>query len=52
MLKAREAMSSRGNNPMDGILRIDEFALGGREETKVGRNYNVKKKAVTPPSAY
>ncbi len=44
MLKAREAMSSRGNNPMDGVVRIDEFVLGGREETKVGRSYNVKKK--------
>ncbi len=44
MLKVREAMSSRGNNPMDGVVLVDEFVLGGREETKVGRSYNVKKK--------
>ncbi|ADV50960.1 hypothetical protein Celal_3705 [Cellulophaga algicola DSM 14237] len=48
MLKVREAMSSSGNNPMDGVVHVDEFVLGGREETKVGRSYNAKKKkAVT-----
>ena len=42
MLKVREAMSSSGNNPMD------EFVLGGREQTKVGRSYDAnKKKAIT-----
>ena len=42
-------MSSSGNNSMDGVVHVDEFVLGGREETKVGRSYNVKKKkAVTP----
>ena len=30
MLKVREAMSSRGNNPMDGVVHVDEFVLGGR----------------------
>ncbi len=44
MLKVREAMPSRGNNPMDGVVHVDEFVLGGREETKVGRSYDVKKK--------
>ncbi len=48
MLKVREAMSSSGNNPMDGNVHVDEFVLGGREETKTGRSYDVKKKkAVT-----
>ena len=44
MLKVREAMSSSGNNPIDGVVHVDEFVLGGREETKVGRSYNAKKK--------
>lgn len=48
MLKVREAMSSSGNHPMDGIVHVDEFVLGGREETKTGRSYDAKKKkAVT-----
>lgn len=34
MLKVREAMSSSGNNPMDGIVHVDEFVLGGKEEKK------------------
>lgn len=48
MLKVREAMSSSGNNPMDGNVHVDEFVLGGKEQGKVGRSYNSKKKkAVT-----
>ncbi len=48
MLKVREAMDSNGNNPMDRDLHIDEFVLGGREQEKTGRSYDVKKKkAVT-----
>ena len=48
MLKVREAMSSSGNNPMDGLVHVDEFVLGGRDLGKVGRSYNSKKKkAVT-----
>lgn len=48
MLKVRESMSSSGNNPMDGNVHVDEFVLGGREQGKVGRSYNSKKKkAVT-----
>ena len=38
MLKIREVMSSSGNNPMDGAVHVDEFVLGGREQTKVGRS--------------
>jgi hypothetical protein len=44
MLKIREAMESSGNNPMTGIVHVDEFVLGGREKDKVGRSYNAKKK--------
>lgn len=48
MLKVREAMSSSGNNPMDGEVHVDEFVLGGKDQGKVGRSYNSKKKkAVT-----
>lgn len=48
MHKVREAMQSSGNYPMDGIVHVDEFVLGGKEETKTGRSYDTKKKkAVT-----
>jgi transcription elongation factor Elf1 len=48
MLKVREAMSSSGTNPMDGNVHVDEFVLGGREQGKIGRSYNgKKKKAIT-----
>jgi len=48
MLKVREAMESSGNHPMDGIVHVDEFVLGGVEKGKIGRSYNAKKKkAVT-----
>lgn len=48
MLKVPEAMSSSGNNPMDGNVHVDEFVLGGKDQGKVGRSYNSKKKkAVT-----
>jgi hypothetical protein len=48
MMKIREAMSSSGNNPMDGIVHVDEFVVGGKEDGKTGRSYDTKKKkAVT-----
>ena len=48
MHKIREAMESSGNNPIDGIVHVDEFVLGGKEEKKIGRSYHTKKKkAVT-----
>src|SRR5660398_219502 len=46
MHKVREAMESSGNHPMDGIVHVDEFVVGGKEKGKVGRSYNVKKKKV------
>ena len=48
MHKVGTAMSSGGNNPMDGIVHVDEFVLGGYEQGKTGRSYDAKKKkAVT-----
>lgn len=44
MMKVREAMSSEGNNPMDGMVHVDEFVLGGKEQNMVGRSYDAKKK--------
>ncbi|MCF6348440.1 MAG: IS1595 family transposase [Flavobacteriaceae bacterium] len=48
MLKIREAMSSSGNNPMNGNVHVDELVLGGQEQGKIGRSYKgKKKKAIT-----
>lgn len=44
MHKVREAMKSSENHPMEGDVEVDEFVVGGKEESKVGRSYNVKKK--------
>lgn len=44
MHKVREAMKSSKNHPMDGIVHIDEFVVGGKEKGKVGRSYDSKKK--------
>ena len=44
MHKVREAMKSSENNPMDGTVHVDEFVVGGREQGKVGRSYDSKKK--------
>ena len=46
MHKVREAMKPSGNHPMDGKVHIDEFVVGGREEGKVGRSYDSKKKKI------
>jgi|TARA_R100000081_G_C4772287_1_gene146340 hypothetical protein len=44
MHKVREAMKSSEQYPMDGHVEVDEFVVGGHEEGKTGRSYNVKKK--------
>ena len=44
MHKVREAMKSSENNPMDGIVHVDEFVVGGKEQDKPGRSYDSKKK--------
>jgi len=41
-------MKSSENYPMNGIIHIDEFVVGGREKGKVGRSYNSKKKKWLP----
>ncbi len=46
MHKVREAMKSSGNNPINGNVHIDEFVIGGKQEGKVGRSYDAKKKKV------
>ncbi|NQU32871.1 MAG: IS1595 family transposase, partial [Bacteroidetes bacterium] len=46
MHKVREPMKSSDNHPMDGIVHVDEFVVGGKEKGKVVRSYNVKKKKV------
>lgn len=44
MHKVREAMKSSKRYPMNGRVEADEFTVGGKEEGKVGRSYDVKKK--------
>ena len=46
MHKVREAMKSSENHPIDGRVQVDEFVLGGKEEGKVGRSYDSKKKKI------
>lgn len=46
MHKVREAMKSSEQNFMDGNIQVDEFVVGGKEEGKVGRSYDSKKKKV------
>ena len=46
MHKVRIAMKSSGNEPMTGIVHVDEFVVGGKENMKQGRSNNVKKKKV------
>lgn len=46
MHKVREAMKSSGKHPIKGKVHIDEFVIGGKEEGKVGRSYDSKKKKV------
>ncbi len=46
MHKIREAMKSSESHPIDGIVHVDEFVVGGKEKNKVGRSYHVKKKKV------
>jgi hypothetical protein len=48
MMKVREAMSPSGTNPMDGVVHVDEFVVGGKDPGHTGRSYSgKKKKAIT-----
>lgn len=44
MHKIREAMKSSEGYPMVGNVEVDEFVVGGKEDGKVGRSYDSKKK--------
>lgn len=44
MHKVREAMKSSGKHPIKGKVHVDEFVIGGKEEGKVGRSYDSKKR--------
>jgi transposase-like protein len=44
MHKVRAAMKFSGNHPMEGIVPVDEFVIGGKEKGKVGRSDKRKKK--------
>ena len=44
MHKVRESMASSENFPMDGLVHVDEFVVGGQEQGKLGRSYDSKKK--------
>ena len=44
MYKVREAMKSSETQPMDKRVEVDEFVVGGKEDGKVGRSYDTKKK--------
>ncbi len=46
MHKVRVAMKSSCKHPIKGKVHIDEFVIGGKEEGKVGRSYDSKKKKV------
>ena len=46
MYKIRCAMQSSGNYPLEGKCEVDEYYLGGKEESKTGRGAQKKKKAV------
>ena len=44
MQKVRKAMKSSGQFPLSNIVHVDEFVVGGKEEGKLGRSYDSKKK--------
>lgn len=46
MHKVREAMKSSESQPIKGNVHVDEFVIGGKEEGKVGRSYQSKKKKI------
>ncbi len=46
MHKVRRAMKSSESYPLTGIVQVDEFAVGGKEEGKQGRSFQTNKKKV------
>lgn len=43
MHKVRKAMESSKKHPMEGLVHVDEFVVGGIEEKKPGRSYKTNK---------
>lgn len=46
MQKIRKAMESSGKHPLEGLVHVDEFVVGGQEENKRGRSYKTNKTKV------
>lgn len=46
MHKVRQGMKSSGTAPMEGIVQVDEFVVGGKENLKQGRSRDTKKKKI------
>ncbi len=46
MHKIRKLMESRNDTPMEGLVQVDEFTIGGKEREKQGRSYDGKKKKI------
>ncbi len=44
MQKIRKAMESSKKYPLEDLVHVDEFTVGGKEEGKQGRNYDSKRK--------
>lgn len=44
MQKVRKAMKSSQKYPLEELIHVDEFTVGGKEEGKQGRSYDSKKK--------
>jgi transposase-like protein len=44
MQKVRKAMKSSQKYPLETLIHVDEFTVGGKEEGKQGRSYDSKKK--------
>lgn len=46
MHKVRTAMGSSKKSPMNGLVQVDEFVYGGKENLKQGRSTDSKKKKI------
>ena len=46
MHKVRKGMESSQSLPIEGLVHVDEFVVGGKENGKQGRSYHTKKKKV------
>ncbi len=44
MQKVRKVMKSSEQFPLASLVHVDEFTMGGKEEAKLGRSYDSKKK--------